>query len=112
MENPAHSTLRIQIGCHGLTDLAELKCYRHHNLEGDIAPHVVNAPAACHYVLVGIFQSAQVALVGFVQQIVGGDIEFCYLLSLDLCSHGDRHLSYAKIIYLRNVICRHHATVE
>jgi len=52
-----------------------LNLYRDHQLEGDVAPHVEDASATCHHVLVGILQSAQVVLISFVQQVVGCDIE-------------------------------------
>ena len=61
-----------------------LQRYGHHDLEGDIAPHIVDTTTTSDYVFVGIFQTTQVVLVGFVQEVVGGDVEFCNFLALYL----------------------------
>ena len=53
----------------------------HHHLEGDIAPHIINATTTCHHVLIGILQATQVVLIGLIQQIVGCDIQFGNLLT-------------------------------
>ena len=56
----------------------------YHDLERDVTPHVVDAATTGNHVLVGIFQPAQVVLVGLVQQVVGGDVELSYLLAFHL----------------------------
>ena len=83
-----------------------LNLYRDYQLERDVAPHVEDASAACHHVLVGIFQSAQVVLVGFVQQVVGCDIEFGYLPAFheDVRASRERQQRIARCLRLR-VVC-------
>ena len=51
-----------------------LEFYRNHHFECDVAAHVVYSATTCYCVLIGVFQSAEVVLVGFVQQVVG-----CYI---------------------------------
>ena len=57
---------------------------RNHHFERDVAPHVVDALTACDGVGIGIFQSAQVVLVGSVKQVVGSNVEFGNLLVANL----------------------------
>ena len=54
-------------------------------LEDDVPAHVVDAATPCHWVLVGIFQTAQVALVGSVGQVGATDAH----LSPFLAFHHD-----------------------
>ena len=61
-----------------------LKLYRYHNLERDIAPHVKDTSATSNHILIGIFQSAQVVLIGFVQQVISSNIQFGNLLTFHL----------------------------
>lgn len=50
--------------------LGELQFYRHNNLNAEVAPHVVYATAASRGVGVEILQSAEVALVGAVGEVL------------------------------------------
>ena len=50
----------------------------HHKLEAYVAPHVVHAGASCGLVLVGIFQAAQVTLIGLVGQVAASDVDRGY----------------------------------
>lgn len=47
-----------------------------YHFERDVTSHVVHSTTAGKDILVGIFQPVHVILVGFVQQVVGGDVEF------------------------------------
>ena len=56
---------------------------RNHDLEGDVTAHVIDTAATCNNVLVSILQAAQVVLISFVQQVVGGDVELGEFLAAE-----------------------------
>lgn len=63
---------------------------RYVDLEDEVAPHVEHACTACGQILGGILQTAQVALVSLVQQIVGNDAHLGHDLApvLELRAHA------------------------
>ena len=50
------------------------------HLEDDVAPHVEDTLSASGIVHVAILQTAQVVLIGCVQQVLGSDVELRNLL--------------------------------
>ena len=51
-----------------------LESNREEDLEGDIATRVEDAATSCGVVHVGVFQSAKMALIGCVQQILSNNV--------------------------------------
>jgi len=64
---------------------------RKDDLEGDVAPRIEDAPTACYAVDVGIFETAEMTLIGAVEQVVGDDVELTELAAAtqeEVCADG------------------------
>ena len=65
--------------CCSWSVFSRLKPHREDDFNGEIASRVENALATCTSVDVGILETAEVTLVGAVEQVVGYEVEFTEL---------------------------------
>lgn len=57
---------------------ANLQLYRHNSFHTEVSSNVIHAPSACLHVYIHIFQSAQMTLIGSIEDVLARQIERKY----------------------------------